>query len=216
MTAIDPQAAARDARAEQRSQQLLDAAARLMERDGSQGVSMQAVAEEAGVSVGLIYRYFGGKDDLVLAVILNVLDDFARHVPQAVAGAGEDPVDRLAAAFRGYCEVIDRQRHATVLTYRESKSLTEAGREQIKRLEVDTIEPLRQALTDGVAAGLFRDIDVDLVAYDLLLLTHAWALKHWHFERLGLDEYVGHQFSLMLSGILEPRHRRRYPGHLAP
>ncbi|MFA6575934.1 MAG: helix-turn-helix domain-containing protein, partial [Nocardioides sp.] len=68
---LDPADAAKQARAEQRSAQLLEAAARLMERDGSNAVSMQAVAAEAGVSVGLIYRYFGGKDDLLLAVIVG-------------------------------------------------------------------------------------------------------------------------------------------------
>jgi len=67
---LDPDEAARQARAEIRSGQLLSAAARLMERVGSQAVSMQALADEAGVSVGLIYRYFGGKDELLLAVIV--------------------------------------------------------------------------------------------------------------------------------------------------
>lgn len=208
---FDPDAAARQTRAEQRSAQLLEAAARLMERDGSQAVSMQAVAAEAGVSVGLIYRYFGGKDDLLLAVILGVLDSFATRVPAAMEEAGDDPVHRLAAAFRSYCEVIDDYRHAAVLTYRETKSLSSEGRERIKELEVQTSEPLRVTLRDGVAAGVFTVPDVELVAYDLLLLAHAWALKHWYFERtLSLETYVDRQLALVLRGIIEPRHRRKY------
>lgn len=208
---LDPAAAARSARAEHRSAQLLDAAARLMERDGSHAVSMQAVAAEAGVSVGLIYRYFGGKDDLLLAVIVGVLDSFATQVPAAVEAAGEDPVHRLAAAFRSYCEVIDEHRHAAVLTYRETKSLDEAGRARIKDLEVQTSEPLRTALREGVEAGLLAVPDVELAAYDLLLLAHAWALKHWYFERtMSLESYADRQLALVLKGLLEPRHRRRY------
>jgi AcrR family transcriptional regulator len=213
---LDPAAAARHARAEHRSAQLLDAAARLMERDGSHAVSMQAVAAEAGVSVGLIYRYFGGKDDLLLAVIVGVLDSFATQVPAAVEAAGEDPVHRLAAAFRSYCEVIDQRRHAAVLTYRETKSLDDAGRARIKDLEVQTSEPLRAALREGVDAGLFVVPDVELAAYDLLLLAHAWALKHWYFERtLSLETYVERQLALVLRSIIEPRHRRRYAALIA-
>ena len=214
---LDPAGAARQARAERRSAQLLEAAARLMERDGSHAVSMQAVAAEAGVSVGLIYRYFGGKDDLLLAVIVGVLDSFAIEVPAAMEAAGEDPVHRLAAAFRSYCEVIDERRHAAVLTYRETKSLDDAGRARIKDLEVQTSEPLRTALRDGVAAGLFSVPDLELAAYDLLLLAHAWALKHWYFERtLSLEDYVQRQLALVLKGIIEPRHRRRYAALLSP
>jgi hypothetical protein len=64
-------------------------------------------------------------------------------VPRAVAGAGEDPVHRLVAAFRAYCEVIDQCRHAAVLTYRESNGLTPEGLRTIKELELATSEPLR-------------------------------------------------------------------------
>ena len=211
VTEPDPHEAARLTRAQRRSEQLLGAAARLMERDGSQAVSMQAVAEEAGVSVGLIYRYFGGKDDLLLAVIVDVLDAFATRVPGAIEAAGENPVERLAAAFRAYCEVIDEHRHAAVLTYRESKSLSDAGRERIKELEVATSEPLRTALREGIDAGDLVDVDVELVSYNLLLLAHGWALKHWYFERtLGLDDYVTKQTALALSALVQPRRRRSY------
>lgn len=207
---VDPAEAARRARALRRKEQLLRAAARLMERDGSEAVSMQAVAGEAGVSVGLIYRYFGGKDDLLLAVIVDVLDSFAKAVPVAVAAAGDDPVEQLVAAFRAYCEVIDQHRHAAVLTYRESKSLSPQGRHRIKELEIATSEPLRQILRDGMAAGEFNPVDVDLVSYNLLLLSHAWALKHWYFERtLHLDDYVREQTALALAALIPPDRRRR-------
>jgi len=213
---LDPDAAARRTRTEHRSRQLLGAAARLMDKDGSQAVSMQAVAAEAGVSVGLIYRYFGGKDDLVLAVILGVLDAFAERVPRAIDAAGDNPVERLVAAFRTYCEVIDEHRHAAVLTYRESKSLDSEGKEKIKAMEVATSQPLHDAIRDGVAAGIFVDVDADLVAYNMLLQAHAWALKHWHFERtLGFDDYVSKQTALTLQALLEPRQRRRYQQFLS-
>ena len=206
-----PQDAVRQMLAEQRSRQLLDAAARLMEREGSEAVSMQALAAEAGVSVGLIYRYFGSKDDVLLAVIVQVLDAFAVKVPRAIEAAGADPVRRLAAAFAAYCTVIDEHRHAAVLTYRESKSLDAGGRERIKRLEVETSQPLRDAVLSGVESGLLRTADPDLVAYNLLLLAHAWALKHWYFERtMTLEAYIEAQLALALSAVIAPTSRRKY------
>jgi AcrR family transcriptional regulator len=215
VASLDPDEAARQTRAQVRSEQLLSAAARLMERDGSQAVSMQALADEAGVSVGLIYRYFGGKDELLLAVILNVLDAFATKVPAAIEAAGQDPVIRLAAAFRSYCEVIDEHRHAAVLTYRESKSLSNSGREKIKDLEVQTSEPLRTIIREGIDAGVLVPVDVELVAHNLLLVAHGWALKHWYLERtLGFSDYVTKQTALALSALIEPRRRRSYRGLL--
>lgn len=207
----DPNEAARAVRAEWRTRQLLTAAARLMERDGFHGVSMQALAEEASVSVGLIYRYFGNKDELLLAVIVNVLNAFAAQVPAAIEGAGDDPVERIAAAFRTHCEVIDEHRHAAVLTYRESGTLSTEGRNKIKQMEIDTSEPLRTAIRSGVDSGALADVDVDLATHDLLLMAHGWALKHWHLERtMQFDDYVAKQTALLLSALLEPEHRDRY------
>jgi TetR/AcrR family transcriptional regulator, cholesterol catabolism regulator len=207
--------AARQARSAMRSAQILSATARLMEREGSQAVSMQALAEEAGVSVGLIYRYFGGKEDLLFAVIGNVLAAFAERVPAAVAKAGADPVERLAAAFRSYCLVIDEHRHAAVLTYRESKTLSSEHRRKIKELEVSTSDPLRQLIVEGIGAGYLLPVDADLAAYDLLLVAHGWALKHWYFERtMTVDEYVAKQTELLVYPLVEPRRRRRYAGLL--
>ncbi|MBE9375982.1 TetR/AcrR family transcriptional regulator [Saccharopolyspora sp. HNM0983] len=213
----DPGEAARAARAAWRSRQLLDAAATLMEREGFQGVSMQALAEEAEVSVGLIYRYFGGKDELLLAVIVDVLDTISTRVPEAVAAAGDDPVEEVAAAFRAYCEVVDERRHAAVLTYRESRALSSQGRVKIKAMEVASTEPLRAALHRGTAAGLLVDLDADLVAHDLVLMAHGWALKHWYLEqKLDLGEYVAKQTALLLGSLVEPRRKRQYAHLLHP
>ncbi|GED96115.1 TetR/AcrR family transcriptional regulator [Gordonia crocea] len=210
-TTTDATEAARAAGAAVRSRQILDAAARLMERSGSESVSMQALAAEAGVSVGLIYRYFGGKDEVLLAVIVDVLHAFAADVPEAVAAAGDDPVRRLSAAFEAYCRVIDRYRHAAVLTYRESNALSGEGREQIKHLEIETSQPLRTAVQEDVTSGRLLTDEPDLVAYNLLLLAHSWALKHWYFGRtLTLDRYIAAQRSLALRAIIAPQFRDEY------
>ncbi|MGN0064230.1 MAG: TetR/AcrR family transcriptional regulator [Nocardioides sp.] len=182
-----------------------------MEREGSEAVSMQALAAEAGVSVGLIYRYFGSKDDILLAVITQVLDAFATQVPAAIEAAGDDPVRRVAAAFGAYCRVIDEHRHAAVLTYRESKSLDADGRARIKRLEVETSQPLRAVVSEGIDAGVLVSDDPDLVAYNLLLLAHAWALKHWYFEQTkNLDSYISAQLALALRAVVAPAHQQEY------
>ena len=91
------------------------------------------------------------------------------------------------------------------LTYRESRTLDARGREKIKELEVETSQPLRAALTAGIDAGVFRDVDVDLVAFDLLMIAHGWALKHWHFApAYDVERYVAAQTDLMLRGLEMP------------
>lgn len=217
-TMASPADAARQARSDARRRQLLDAGARLMERSGSHSVSMQSVADEAGVSVGLIYRYFANKQDLVQGVIVGVLDDMARLLPEAV-GPETDPVRRIAAAFTAYCRIVDASRSAVLLTYRESNTLDEDGRRLIKDLEVQTAQPLTEAIQDAVGAELLRPVDVQLLSYDLLMIAHSWALKHWYYAPLGdLATFSSNQLGLILSGALSPERRSAYAdllGHLA-
>ncbi|QCU79509.1 TetR/AcrR family transcriptional regulator [Citricoccus sp. SGAir0253] len=181
-----------------------------MERRGSHAVSMQAVAEEAGVSVGLIYRYFGNKQDLVQGVIVGVLDDMARLIPDAI-GPEQDPVRRIAAAFAAYCRVVEDNREAVLLTYRESNTLDDQGRQLIKDLEVQTAQPLRDAVQEAVDRGLLAPVDVRIFSYDLLIVAQSWALKHWYFAPLmDLDGFIRSQLSLLLSTLLDGAHRADY------
>ncbi|MEE2056781.1 TetR/AcrR family transcriptional regulator [Rhodococcus artemisiae] len=206
--------AVRAVRTDSRRRQVLRAAATVMQRTGFHQMSMQALADEAGVSVGLIYKYFGGKEDVLLATIISILESFRDQLAPAMETAGDDPVERLVAGMRRYIEIVDENIDAVTLTYRESRTLDRAGRDRIKELEVSTSAPLREVLEDGIAAGVMNDVDVDLMVFDLLLLAHGWALKHWHFGALySLDEYIRLQIRFVLNTIL-PAERRDDYAHL--
>lgn len=191
-----------DARVQRRRRQILEAATHLMQQSGFHAMSMQSVAEEARISVGLIYQYFGNKEDLLRGVIVDILEDFRDQIPRAISASGGDPVQRLAAAFRICCQVVDAKREATNLTYWESKTLTPEGLAQIKDLEVQTTEPIRAVFREGVSAGVFADVDPHLVVHNLLLAAHGWALKYWNLRRrFTLEEYIDQEFALLLASV---------------
>lgn len=196
---------------------MLRAAETLMARDGFHQTSMHAVADEAGVSVGLIYQYFAGKDDLLLSVLTSVLEQFGRDLPETIA-AHADPVEQLAAGFRVYCRVIDAHRSAAVLAYREAGTLDHHGREIVKQREIETTAPLVEAVVEGRRRGIFREDCVPaLVGHELIVLAQAWALKHWYFGKLvTLDRYVEHQLALVLGGLVEPARQDAYRHLLTP
>ena len=51
---------------------LIDASIRLLARDGFSAVNMRQVAQEAGISVGCVYRYFPSKGELVAAAVARI------------------------------------------------------------------------------------------------------------------------------------------------
>jgi AcrR family transcriptional regulator len=200
--------AVRVARASSRRRQVLDAAVNVMGRSGFHQMSMQDLATEAKVSVGLIYKYFGGKEDLLLATIVRILDVFRDQLAPVIDAAGDDVVDQLAAGIRRYIQIVDENLDGVVLTYRESRTLGPAGRTQIKELEIASAAPLRAAVEAGIAQGVFRDVDIDLTVFDIMLLAHGWALKHWHFGPIyTLDAYIGLQTRHVLNALVADDHR---------
>lgn len=203
--------AVRAARAGSRRRQVLDAAVKVMGRTGFHQMSMQDLATEAKVSVGLIYKYFGGKEDLLLATIVRILDVFRDQLAPVIAAAGDDVVDQLTAGVRRYIEIVDENLDGVVLTYRESRTLGAPGRTQIKDLEIATAAPLRAVIEAGIAQGVFRRVDVDLTVFDIMLLAHGWALKHWHFGPIySIDQYIALQTRHVLTGLIADDRRAGY------
>ena len=76
---------------------LIEACARVLARAGAAGTSVRAVAQEAGVSPGLVGHYFGGIDAAVAATYAHIEAQVSAALDAALAGAGNDPRARLDA-----------------------------------------------------------------------------------------------------------------------
>lgn len=77
---------------------ILDAAQRCFAERGFHAATMATIAGTAGISAGLAYRYFPGKNAIVLAIIGRQLQ--ARRERIAALPGGADLVDRMVEAFR--------------------------------------------------------------------------------------------------------------------
>ncbi|MBX9445441.1 TetR/AcrR family transcriptional regulator [Dickeya chrysanthemi] len=66
---LKPRKIPQQSRAEQTVATILEAAARILETQGLQGLNTNLVALRAGVSIGSLYQYFPGKDALIVALI---------------------------------------------------------------------------------------------------------------------------------------------------
>ncbi|MDO8605213.1 MAG: TetR/AcrR family transcriptional regulator [Phaeospirillum sp.] len=191
-----------------RRAQIIAAAVELFAHQGFYRTTIQDVAKKAGVSAGLIYQYVTDKEDVLLLVLLSVLDSYKQEIPAALAGL-TDPLERFWAAVGAYCRVVDQRREATVLAYRSTKSLPDDRRELIKASEIETNGMIAACLRDCIKAGLMREVNAELVAYQLVTFAHSWALKHWRLKELcTLEEYIAQGFDFFAQALLTPKGRR--------
>jgi AcrR family transcriptional regulator len=198
---------------EKRRKQIVEAATELFARQGFYKTTIKDIAKKAGISYGVVYLYVREKEDVLLLVLQQVVNAYAAEIPKAMAGVA-DPLERLVRAVEAYCRVVDKHRAATVLAYRSTKSLTSDRRVVIQKLETETNNLILEAVHDCIKAGLVRDLNVDVLTYQIVLVAHGWALKSWYFKsRIGLDVYIADSLDILLAGILSPSGRTRYRKH---
>lgn len=80
-----------------RRQQLIEATIAVIARKGFAGTRLADVASRAGVSYGVVGFYFKTKDDLLLATLQWLADEYTQVWREAVEKAGPLPANRLKA-----------------------------------------------------------------------------------------------------------------------
>ena len=187
---------------EERRGQILRAAVKLFSEDGYYTTTIQKIAREAGVSIGLIYQYFGDKDDILFLTLKMVLESYEHEIPLRLEGLTH-PVERLAMAIWAYCSIVDRLRDATVLAYRSTKSLRADRRNLIKDEEIRSNRLLEACLRDCIAGGYMRTVNESMLVYQFVMFCHAWALKYWAFQGVMTPaEYVSEGLKLLVEPFL--------------
>ena len=94
---------------EQRRAQLVDAAVRVLARDGVVGATTKRIAQEAGVPVGTVHYCFGDKDELFAAVLDRLTDDLL-DVGRRPPPVAPDLVGTLRAGLEALWPVVGGDR----------------------------------------------------------------------------------------------------------
>lgn len=195
---------------EERRGQIVRAAVKLFSADGYYTTTIQQIARQAGISTGLIYQYFRDKDDILFLSLKMVLDTYEREIPSQLEGV-DDPVERLCVSVWAYCHIVDRLREATVLAYRSTKSLRADRRVLIKDAETRTNKLIEKCIKACIDGGYMQSVNAYMLAYQLVMFAHSWALKHWILsERYSLDKYISEGIQLLVEPYLTTKGTRAF------
>lgn len=105
---------------EERRQQVIEAAFRLVIVDGIEGVSLRKVADESGLNIGSVRHYFDGHHDLLTAAAEEAGDRMGRrlaeHPAEGLRGLrGDAAVDALQALVETVMPVDDARRAESII-----------------------------------------------------------------------------------------------------
>ncbi|AHH18234.1 putative transcriptional regulator, TetR family [Nocardia nova SH22a] len=179
--------------------QIVAAARRCFSRDGFHQTSMPDIAAEAGLSVGAPYRYFTGKEEIIVEIAGDAFRVMFAPVEQLADAAGVTVADLVAAAVdpvsgeravdgAGQPVPVDELLRCAVQAWGEllrNEGLRQqalAGFEHVRGRIAD-------ALRNGKRAGTVpAELDPDRGARVVMALLHGFVLQHAAF---GLTDTAG-------------------------
>ena len=149
-------------RAEKRVQRFIDAAFELMS-DSAPGTdfTVQDVVEKSGQSLRSFYQYFGGKQELLLALFEESVRSTAEDLRDRIRD-GKDPLERLhrfVVEYYSLCRPTrrGRSRKRSPLALAEfAQQLMTSHPQQATRAFSPIVSLFEEVLGDAVAAGVVR------------------------------------------------------------
>ena len=139
---------------------IVEAAAHILETQGFEGYTTNAVAARAGASIGSLYQYFPNKDAITRALIQRETSTLLADVADIVSGPGGKPgMERLLAAAVEY--QMRRPVLARMLDLEESR--LPLG-EEIEKVRSQLVTVIRHCLPPAVQ-------DDDVLIDDLLAIV---------------------------------------------
>jgi len=172
---------------------ILSAALRLFVARGFAATRIVDIAAQAGVSSGLLYHYFGGKDDLLAALLaesLPKMDAAARGLEALEAPVADKIRLALRTLVRGILDNADTgKHHLLVALVSASDALPDAARDIIERHARGPYRVMERLFAAGQQEGTVRDGDPRDMAMLFWALVKGLSIHHAvHGDALGAPD----------------------------
>jgi AcrR family transcriptional regulator len=192
-----------DAAAERKA--ILDAALRVMRKNGYDECQITDILAEASMSTRAFYRHFDTKDDVLLAIFRDNAEATARRLADRVAAAGSPPEQLTAWIEETLSLGYDKRRANRVLVLASGAARRTAGyAEENAQANAALSAPLLDVLEAGKASGAFPACEpaadaVTIHAIAWRLVGEALAGKPSMDERAARDHVL--RFCLPAIGL---------------
>ena len=181
---------------------LQDAALRLAELHGVDGVSVEAIADEVGVSPRTFFNYFASKDDAILGISPaepSPLVDELRSRP-----AGEEPLESMRQSLLASTERLQQDPDRWVLRRRLTQrhpALAAKYSARLAEMEQDMVLVIAGRLGLDPEAHTYPGT---LVAASMAATRVAMSVWQHHDDPDGLVDLIDEVFTALAAGLPSP------------
>jgi len=178
---------------EHRRRQIIDTAIKTIARDGLNQASLANIAQEAGISKGVISYYFNSKDDLINQIVISIMDEMRNYIRDRVEHL-DPPTEKLrryVSSFFEFAQSNSEKYSAFIELW-----TTISTKDMVNPFGSLSYEQCRnyigKILQDGRKSGDFGNVDIKIAATVLQGLIDGVIIQ-WLLDPELVDIEVCHQ-----------------------
>jgi len=183
---------------------ILEAAKVVFARYGIDGAKVEDIAARAGVSKGLVYFYYKGKEDLLFNLLKEEFDKLHNFIDE-IRRTNLEFTAKLQRLVSGVLEYFEENREFFCIFTPGRGGFTRERRPNlIKRVlprYMKTFDLLSKFLQEGIDQGVLRPIDPMFMAHILQGMLHALVVQWLLAKDLSLKEYAPLVVEVFMEGV---------------
>lgn len=160
-------------------EKILDVARTMMSQEGLGAVSMRKIGKKVGISQVAIYRHFADKNELIAQIIDEGYQRLVQNL-QSAAAQSNNPAEFISNVIKAYVDfaLADPNFFKAVMF-----SSSGPARKQVNSLSQgitrtrDTFRLVNKILEDGMAKGIFREGDSELLSQSIWMAVFGIASR---------------------------------------
>ena len=172
-------------------ERIFSATLKISNKKGFQAMSMRDLSRETSLSMGALYSYFNGKEDL-LAMLQHQRRTITKRILEACIQKEPDPAVKLRAAILTHLYLSEAMQPWFYFSYMEAKNLSRTEQDLAVASELYTENLLADILRQGQSRGCFLPREPQMTASIIKAMLQDWYLKRRKYlnRRISVDQYA--------------------------
>jgi len=182
---------------------ILESAIKVFARKGFHKSRISEIAREAAVADGTIYLYFKNKDDILISLFEDKLEQIIREL-RAEIRQEQDPLEKLRKFIQTHLGLVSRNPDLAAVLQVELRQSNKFMKEYVPAKFIDYLNLIGEIIREGQAEGLIRrDVAPGIVkralfgALDEIALHSVLTHKGKEYLRTSADQIC----EMFLRGI---------------
>ncbi|MBM7702404.1 TetR/AcrR family transcriptional regulator [Metabacillus iocasae] len=177
----------------------------LFGQKGYNGTSLTDIATEVGIKKPSLYAHFKNKDDLFLAVVMDLMTIFLAELEKSYNQHKQKKTkERLQAFLFDSCTFLQNEQFGPLykrMILFPPEHLHEEVKNRFLSTEAYTNDALKELFQTGMENGEIRKLNIDALINSFYCLTDGLFIQRFYYDEKRYEQKINDAWTIFWDGI---------------